>query len=43
VPAPWHPLVEGVAAVLDEYRSMSAVFKDAASRLGEQFLAGWEF
>jgi putrescine aminotransferase len=36
-------LVEGVAAVLDEHRSMRAVLKDAASRLGEQFLAGWEF
>jgi putrescine aminotransferase len=34
-------LVEGVAAVLGEYRSMSAVLKDAAGRLGEQFLAGW--
>jgi hypothetical protein len=32
-----------VAAVLGEYRSMRAVFKDAAGRPGEQFLAGWEF
>jgi putrescine aminotransferase len=36
-------LVAGVAAVLDEYRTMSAVLRDAAGRLGEQFLAGWKF
>ena len=36
-------VVEEMGAVLDEYRELAPVLKDAGERLGRQFFAGWRF
>jgi putrescine aminotransferase len=38
-----HTVVRQIAAVLDEYRELTPLLKDAGARLGKQFLAGWKF
>ena len=36
-------VVHAISSVLDGYRELPALLKDAGSRLGEQFLRGWKF
>lgn len=38
-----HLLVDAVAGVLDEYRSVTRIMRDLGKRVGRQFLAGWRF